>query len=97
MNTELRNTLHISTRHSGPSHMWTASTLGDYLEFLAGELRRKRLKHGLTASARALILMDKAPQHASATFQQLRERFERSHNCILIHGASFEYVAIPGG
>ena len=97
MNRKLQDVLQISTRHTGPSHMWTAETLGAYLEFLSVELRRKRAKHGLTASSRALILMDKAPQHGSLTIEQIRQQFQQDHNCILIHGSSHEYVAVPAG
>lgn len=97
MNEELKNTLQISTRHNSHSHMWTAADLGEYLEFLGIELRRKRMKHDLPASARAMIMMDKAPQHGSATFKKLRERFESNNNCILIHGGSEEHVTIPAG
>ena len=97
MNAELRDTLQISTTHHGPSHMWTAETLGDYLQFLASELRRKRKRHGLTARSKALIIMDKAPQHSSSTFKKIRETFENDNNCILLHGESFHLVAVPGG
>lgn len=97
MNRELRDVLQISTKHHGPSHMWTAETLCEYLDFLAIELRRKRKKHGLTASAKALVLMDKAPQHSSSTFKKVRERFERDHNVVLVHGESIHQVAIPAG
>lgn len=97
MNQQLQDVLQISTCHHGPSHMWTAETLGDYLQFLQIELRRKRKKHGLTIDSKALVIMDKAPQHQSSTFKKLRERFERDHNCILLHGESFHLVAIPGG
>ena len=48
VNEELRGILHISTNHeSERSHMWTARTLTDYLEFLTIEIRRKRLQVGL--------------------------------------------------
>ena len=97
MNGELRDVLEISTQHTGPSHMWTAETLNFYLQFLTKELRSKRKKHNLPFSARGMILMDKAPQHSSSTFRQLRERFERDANCILIHGESHDRVAIPPG
>ena len=97
MNRELGHVLHISTRHSGSTHYWNAATLGEYLEFLGSELRAKRMKHGLDASSKALILMDKATVHQSSTFEKLRDRFQRAHNCILLHGASYQYVAIPGG
>ena len=97
MNRELGHVLHISTRHSGSTHYWNAATLGEYLEFLGSELRAKRMKHGLDASSKALILMDKATGHQSSTFEKLRDRFQRAHNCILLHGASYQYVAIPGG
>ena len=65
MNKELSDTLQISTDHYGPSHMWTAETLGSYLKFLAVEIRNKRRKLGLTAHAKAMVVMDKAPQHSS--------------------------------
>ena len=94
MNRELGHVLHISTRHSGSTHYWNAATLGEYLEFLGSELRAKRMKHGLDASSKALILMDKATVHQSSTFEKLRDRFQRAHNCILLHGASYQYVAI---
>ena len=97
MNEELKDTLQISTDHHGPSHMWTAETLGSYLKFLAIEIRRKRKKHGLTARAKAMVVMDKAPQHSSSTFKKLRERFEADNNVLLLHGDSFHAVAIPGG
>ena len=54
---------------------WNAATLGEYLEFLGSELRAKRMKHGLDASSKALILMDKA-----IYFEKLRDRFQRAHN-----------------
>ena len=97
MNQELGHVLEISTRHSGSSHMWTSATLGEYLEFLGKELRAKRKKHGFTADSRACILMDKATVHSSAAFEPLRRRFEKSHNCLLLHGGSYETVSIPGG
>lgn len=97
MNEELGHVIHISKRHSGNSHMWTSATLGEYLEFLAQELRQKRKRLGLGVSSRALILMDKATVHSNTTFAPLRERFERAHNALLLHGASYNYVAIPGG
>lgn len=77
--------------------MWTSTTLGEYLEFLGTELRAQRLRHGLQATSKAMILMDKATVHSNSTFERLRDRFERSHNCILVHGGSFQYVPIPGG
>ena len=97
MNRALASTLQISTRHTGNSHMWTAETLGEYLEFLSEELRRQRRRHGLTAESKALILMDKATQHSSSTFHLLRVRLERAQNCILLHGGSYNYAPIPGG
>ena len=97
MNKELGDIMYISTRHTGNSHMWTSATLGEYLEFLGQELRLKRMKHGFDASSKALVLMDKATVHSNSTFERLRDRFERSHNALLIHGGSFEYVAVPGG
>ena len=77
--------------------MWTSATLGEYLEFMAMELRQKRKKLGLGVSSKALILMDKATVHSSITFEPLRERFQRTHNVLLLHGGSYNYVAIPGG
>ena len=97
MNRQLGDVLQISTSHNGPSHMWTSETLGEYLKFLGVELRRKRKSLGLDARAKALIMMDKAPQHQSSTFKKLRERFEHDHNCLLLHGESFHLAAIPGG
>ena len=97
MNKELSDTLQISTDHHGPSHMWTAETLGSYLKFLAVEIRNKRRKLGLTAHAKAMVVMDKAPQHSSSTFKKLRERFEIDNNVLLLHGESFHAVAIPAG
>ena len=97
MNKEFSDTLQISTDHYGPSHMWTAETLGSYLKFLAVEIRNKRRKLGLTAHAKAMVVMDKAPQHSSSTFKKLRERFEIDNNVLLLHGDSFHAVAIPAG
>ena len=89
MNKELSDTLQISTDHHGPSHMWTAETLGSYFKFLAVEIRNKRRKLGLTAHAKAMVVMDKAPQHSSSTFKKLRERFEIDNNVLLLHGEFF--------
>ena len=97
MNAELKDQLVISTQHTGPSHMWTAETLGYYLSFLTKEIRSRRKQLKLPFSARAMIMMDKAPQHSAAVFAQLRDRFEAEANCVLIHGESHDKVAIPAG
>ena len=49
------------------SHIWNESSLIHYLQFLAGEIRARRAQLGLTASDRALVLMDQAGAHMSKT------------------------------
>ena len=44
-------------------------------------------------------MMDKAPQHQSSTFQELRQRFERDNNCLLLSGEANDslHIAVPAG
>ena len=98
LNEDLRAFLHISTEHVSKSHMWNAATLPLYLEFLGGEVRRRRQELGLSFEHKALVLADKAAVHGSLTFARVREQFEERFNCIFIHGHSTQHgLCIPGG
>lgn len=77
------------------SHMWTGGTLVDYLEFLKGEIRAQRVRHGLDATHRALILFDKAGAHTSKVYARIRQQFSDEMNCELL--CSDGSVQIPGG
>lgn len=87
--------------------MRSATTMLHYLDFLAVEVRRKRISLGLTASngrclilcdKATLILCDKATQHHSKDFEQARAQLEEAHNSIIVHGQSTRHgIQIPGG
>ena len=70
-----------------------------YLDFLSGEIRRKRLALGVTAAeAKCLVLCDKASQHHAADYVVARQRWEKANNAMIVHGASKEHgLVIPGG
>jgi len=57
--------------HVGPlqkrSHIWTAETMQIYLEFLGGEIRKRRRELELPHSARALILCDHTATTTTST------------------------------
>ena len=57
------------------SHVWAEATLIHYLDFLGGEIRRRRAQLGLTGSDRALVLMDQAGAHMSKTFSKLQKKW----------------------
>ena len=57
------------------SHIWNESSLIHYLQFLGGEIRTRRAQLGLTASDRALVLMDQAGAHMSRPFKQIKEKW----------------------
>ncbi|OLP96585.1 hypothetical protein AK812_SmicGene21165 [Symbiodinium microadriaticum] len=101
MNEELKgHAAHLHTaRGMSNTHMWNASTMADFLPFLAVELRTRRLALKLRmADSKALFLADKAAVHCSPTFRRLRERFEQEHNCILVCREDLVgTVEIPGG
>ena len=95
---EHHEVLHIAP-HDSRTHMWSAATMLLYLDFLADQIRAKRLSLGLSASeGRCLVICDKASQHHSPDYAAARERWERSNNCILAHGQSKQHgITIPGG
>ncbi len=96
--------MYIARNHDSHTHMWGASTLASYLDFLKIELKRKRHALNLPFSAKGLVLCDAACVHSCSTYEKLRERFEREANALLIHGGSGlntgppdHRVSIPGG
>lgn len=70
--------------HVGPpqasSHVWSESTLIQYLQFLGEELRVRRKMLNLDASHRALIIMDQAGAHMSKTYVALQKKWCEQHN-----------------
>ena len=85
--------------HDSKSHMWTSSTMMDYLDFLGVQIRAKRMALGLTAKDRCLVLCDKATQHHSEIYERVRAKWELQHNAIIVHGQSSTThgISIPGG
>lgn len=83
--------------HDSKTHMWSSATTLDYLAFLSKQLRARRMDLNLDASARALILCDKAAVHQTAAFEEARQRWQTENNCYLVNGTSDDLVRIPGG
>ena len=83
--------------HDSNTHCWSSSTLLRYLDFLAIELRKKRMELNVDASARALIICDKAAVHHAATYSRARELWQTQHNALILHGTSSDLIRIPGG
>ena len=52
---------------------------------------------GLTATAKCLILCDKAAVHSTQAFEEARRQWELENNTILISGSTSDRVCIPGG
>lgn len=97
LNEELAGILEIHSQDS-KSHMWNASTMLHFLGFMSTQLRLKRMKHNLTPKdGRALIICDKATQHACAAFEALRRRWEIENCALIVHGSSSDTVKVPGG
>lgn len=78
------------------SHMWTSSTLLQYLQFLTTELRIRRKALGLTIKDRAMILCDKATVHSCSMYERHRKQWQQENNAILIHGSSGDEVLEDG-
>lgn len=97
LNDELAGVIEIFSQDS-KSHMWTASTMLHFLSFMSTQLRLKRMKHNLTPKdGRALILCDKATQHACHAFEHLRKRWEVENCALIVHGSTTDTVKIPPG
>lgn len=97
LNQELAGILEIHSQDSR-THMWSSSTMLHFLGFLSTQLRLKRMKLNLTPQhGRALILCDKASQHACQAFEQLRRRWEIENCAVIVHGHSSDTVKIPPG
>ena len=77
---ELGKWLFVGPRHS-KTHIWSAETFCDYLEFLSGELRLRRKQLGLSLADKALIICDSASQHSSKKFPILKQRWSEQNNC----------------
>lgn len=78
-NVELEKYLFIEEPQS-KSHVWNEATMIRYLDFLAGELRVRRVQLGLKHCHRALIMCDQAGAHMSTTFQKLQMQWCQQHN-----------------
>ena len=78
------------------SHMWTSSTLLQYLQFLTTELRIRRKALGLTIKDRSMILCDKATVHSCSMYERHRKQWQQENNAILIHGSSGDEVLEDG-
>ena len=79
--------MHIVVSESR-SHMWSSSTLLQYLDFLTVELRLRRKALGLTLRDKAMVMMDKASVHSCAMFERHRKNWEVEQNAVLIHGGT---------
>lgn len=64
------------------SHVWSEASLIHYLDFVAQEVRIRRQELGVTASARALLMMDQAGAHMSRSYAQLQEKWCIQHNIV---------------
>ena len=97
MNEKLKGIIHIH-EHDGSSHMWNATTMLHYLQFLTVQLRSRRMQLGLSvAESRALIIADKASVHSCAVFESARKQWEEENNARIVHGSSHDMCRIPGG
>lgn len=81
------------------THMWNGETCVRYLDFVATEIRRKRLSLGYTnaADAPCLALCDRAPSHQSSVFQTMRANWAREHDVILLGADVDGPCPVPGG
>eukprot|EP00438_Fugacium_kawagutii_P006999 Skav233396 [mRNA] locus=scaffold1038:269473:284136:- [translate_table: standard] len=66
------------------THIWSEQSLVHYLEFLGCEVRSRRAALGLTARHRAMVLMDQAGAHMSATFKTLKDKFSAKFNVVAV-------------
>ncbi len=80
-NSHLKRWLYVAEPQQ-QSHIWNESSLIQYLQFLAGEIRTRRAQLGLTASDKALVLMDQAGAHMSRTFKQIQQKWSQEHNVV---------------
>ena len=97
LNHDLQGVIHIH-EHESSSHMWNSTTMLHYLNFLTIEIRARRLALGLSLSdSKALVIADKASVHSCEVFEAVRQQWELANNAVLIHGSTYDKVAIPGG
>ena len=98
INETYAGTLHVE--HScKKTHMWNGEVCVKYLDFIAKEIRRKRLSLGYKDAAEApcLALCDRAPSHQSQVFQKMRANWAKQHNVILLGADCEGPCPVPGG
>lgn len=87
----------INTGRRG--HMWNGETCVQFLDWVAGELRRKRRELGITDARQnpALLLCDRCPSHMSSVFLEMRKQWAKENSVLLLGCDSDCPVQIPGG
>ena len=80
-------------------HMWNGEVCVKFLDFVAKEIRRKRLSLGYTDASQCpcLAICDRAPSHQSQVFQDMRARWAKEHNVVLLGADNEGPCAVPGG
>ena len=98
INSLYEGTLHVE--HScKKTHMWNGEVCVKFLDFVAKEIRRKRLSLGYTDASQCpcLAICDRAPSHQSQVFQDMRARWAKEHNVVLLGADNEGPCAVPGG
>lgn len=80
-NSHLGRWLHVAEPQP-QTHIWSETSLAQYLPFLGAEVRSRRAALGLNAQHRAMILLDQAAAHMSATFKTLKDKFCSQFNVV---------------
>ena len=98
INSLYEGTLHVE--HScKKTHMWNGEVCIKFLDFVAKEIRRKRLSLGYTDASQCpcLAICDRAPSHQSQVFQDMRARWAKEHNVVLLGADNEGPCTVPGG
>lgn len=78
-NEKLGRWLYVAEPQEG-THIWNEASLIPYLDFLAGEIRKRRAELGLSGKQRALVILDQAGAHMSRTYESLQKKWCEANN-----------------
>ena len=98
INEALEGTVHVEYS-SKKTHMWNGETCVKFFDWVSREIRRKRKSLGYTNAedAPVLAICDRAPSHQSQVFQEMRTKWARENNVILLGGEKDGPCIVPGG
>ena len=81
------------------SHTWNGEVCMQFLDYMAIEIRRKKIELGIEDARQspALLLCDRCPSHLSRVFLQMRRTWAKENSVILLGCDPSCEVQIPGG